>query len=491
MRECSANNAWSNVDLARRCRRVAAVAAVIADQADEWIRLAASPQRTDPVETISAELLPLCSALRFIGRDGPKWLRTRRLGSIGRPPWLWGLRSHIRREPYGTVLVLGAWNYPLFLAGTQVAQALAAGNRVVLKPAAGCELISDHLARAFHDCGVPESALRVLGSSVECAIGAIDEGVDLIVLTGSAATGRAVLRRAAETLTPTIMELSGCDAVVILPGADLDRASDAIAFGLPFNGGATCIGPRRLIVEASQAEAIVGRVAESLYRSPAVQVHPSARLSVVNLVETSLACGAVDRLQRFDAHRLRADGYMAPLLLDHVKPDDEIAQADLFAPVLSVIRVNEISAAAEIVNGCRYRLSASVFGPRAAAQSLASQLKVGSIAVNDLMVPTADPRVPFGGLAHSGFGVTRGGEGLLAMTVPVVTGVRRGRFVPHLWPRQSSDAQTLLGALQLLHSGSLRGRWSGVKRIRNARQSPGEEIRPMDEARRMVEDKSR
>ncbi len=117
---------------------------------------------------------------------------------------------------------------------------------------------------------------------------------------------------------------------------------------------------------------------------------------------------------------------MTPLLLDHVKPGDEIASADLFAPVLSIIRVDDIGEAIGIVNACPYRLAASVFGPRREAEAVAGQLQVGSIAVNDLIVPTADPRVPFGGRGNSGFGVTRGGEGLLAMTVPVVTGVRRG-----------------------------------------------------------------
>ncbi len=369
------------------------------------------------------------------------------------------------------MLILGTWNYPIFLVGVQVAQALAAGNQVWLKPAAGCEAISEKLARAFHSAGVPEEVFRVLDSSTEAATAAIDAGVDLIVLTGAASTGRAVLRRAAETLTPTIMELSGCDAVVVLPHADLATTVKAISFGLTFNSGATCIGPRRLFVESSTADPMLDLLAGELTSQPAVRIHPAARDSVARTVERALAAGAIDHQGRFDAGRLQSEGTMLPLLLDRVQPDDEIASADLFAPILSLIRVEQIAEAIPLVNGCPYRLAASVFGPSDEAKLVAGELRVGSVAINDLIVPTADPRVPFGGRGNSGFGVTRGGEGLLAMTVPLVMAERRGRWMPHLMPRQSSDAQTLLGALQLVHAASLTKRWAGMKQAFSARRS--------------------
>jgi aldehyde dehydrogenase (NAD+) len=378
---------------------------------------------------------------------------------------LWGVRSEIRRDPFGKVLVLGTWNYPLLLVGVQVAQALAAGNEVMLKPAIGCESISEHLAEAFYRVGVPSAALRVLSSSTEAAVDAIGSGVDLVVLTGAASTGRAVLRQLADKLTPAILELSGCDAVVVQPGANLDLAARSLAVGLTFNGGATCIGPRRLIAESATMDALLERLDHHLREKPAVTIHPAARSSVVQTIEAAIAAGAIDRLGRFDAKRLREQGTMLPLVLEGVRPNDPIASADLFAPVVSTIRVNEIVESIEIVNRCPYRLAASIFGPRSVAESLAAKLQVGSIAVNDMILPTADPRVSFGGRGQSGYGVTRGAEGLLSMTVPVVTGVRRGRFMPHLMPRQSTDAQRLLGALQLMHGRGIAQRWQGFRKI--------------------------
>ncbi len=465
MRQYSGRDEWELLGTKRRCRIVADVAAKITDAADELTRLCASDQRTDPVQTIAGELLPLCSGLRFIGRCGSKILREKRYGLRGRPAWLWGVNSIVRRDPHGKVLIIGTWNYPLLLVGAQASQALAAGNRVLIKPAMGSEAATSRMVKAFHEAGIPHANLQQIDSSSESAIAAIEAGVDLIVLTGAASTGRKVLQQAAQSLTPTIMELSGCDAVIVMPGAEIERAANAIGFGLNFNSGATCIGPRRLIVEESMADRLVQALRLRFASTPAHIVHPAARQATCETIELAINQGAIDLLQCFDSNALRSTGHMPPVVLDRVKPEYSIASADLFAPVTSIIRVDQIADAVRVVNDCRYRLAASVFGPESEATALAAELKVGSVAINDILFPTADPRLPFGGRGDSGFGVTRGAEGLLAMTVPTVISLRRGRFAPHLQPDPNVSAQALLGALQLSHAGSLGQRIGGLGKM--------------------------
>lgn len=440
------------------------MAARIAEASEELTRLCASDQRTDPVETITAELLPLCAALRWIASRGEKLLAPRRYGVLGRPVWLWGVHSVVHRDPHGHVLILGAWNYPLLLTGVQAAQALAAGNRVLVKPAPGCEESTARMVRAFHDAGVPPMALIQLDSSTQSAIAAMDAGVDLIVLTGSAATGRSVLQRAAQTLTPTIVELSGCDAVVILPDADIERAVDSIVFGLNFNSGATCIAPRRLIAENDTADRLKAALQRRLQGAPAKIVHPAARGHVADVIERSIRSGCIDALECFDGERLRQSGQMSPTVLDRVDVSHPIATADVFAPVTSIMRVAQIDDAVARVNDCPYRLAASVFGDRAAALEMADRLSVGSVAINDLIVPTADPRVPFGGRGQSGFGVTRGDAGLLAMTVPKTISVRRGKLMPHLNMPAASDEKVLTKALKFLNGSTIAARWRALFR---------------------------
>ena len=206
-------------------------------------------------------------------------------------------------------------------------------------------------------------------------------------------------------------------------------------------------------------------------------VHPAARDSAANIIEASIAAGAVVHGDPFDADALRSTGRMKPVILDQVQANSAIANADLFAPITSVIRVADSQEAVKIVNQCPYRLAASVFGPSEQADQVAAQLNVGSVCINDVIVPTADPRVPFGGRGQSGFGVTRGAEGLLAMTVPKVTSRRRGRFAPHLMPRKESDQQTLLGVLQWTHAKSF-GRFAGLRRMISASRDPVSKNKP-------------
>ncbi|TWU43346.1 Aldehyde dehydrogenase [Novipirellula aureliae] len=463
------NQAWASFSAKQRCRAVSKTRHVIADRLDRLIDLSRTDQRCDAVETITAELFPFCEALKFIGKRGPKLLAPRHLGTSGRPVWLWGVRSTIRRDPHGKVLILGPWNYPLFLVGTQIAQALAAGNQVLVKPAEGCEKITAEMVDCFYTAGVPRLTIRLLDTSAQAAIDTIAAGVDLVVLTGSAATGRKVLAQTAQTITPTIMELSGCDASIVLPGADLERVAAAVDFGLNLNHGATCIGPRRWLIEdSSDTHSVVETLLRSLDQRLSNRqsiVHPSARETVARCIESAIRQGAVDRLKHFDANRLRRTGEMKPVILDHVDAGFEIAAEDLFAPVISVVRLRRIDDAVGIVNGCRYRLAASIFGPPGEAKQMADRLEVGCVTINDLITATADPRIPFGGRGESGFGVTRGGEGLLSMTTAVTISQRRGRFAPHLAPRTASDQARLGGALRLMHGSTLKQRLAAIKEI--------------------------
>ena len=460
---------WSKLPTRQRCSIVGDVAAEIAGAADRLVELCRSDQRQDDAETVASELLPLAASLRFVGRHGPRILRPRRLGWVGRPGWLWGVRNEVRRVPWGRVLILGTWNYPVLLPGVQTAQALAAGNDVWLKPAAGTEAAAACMAECFYAAGVPRSALRLLDPDPQSAIDAIDGGVELVVLTGAAATGRKVMTQAASTLTPVIMELSGCDAVIALGSADPERVAAAIDFGLNFNAGATCIGPRRLVAEPDVADAVLAaldrRLDRRLESRPTHRVHAAARESASQMIDKTLASGAVDRRGRYDGTKLRDTGLTEAIVLDRVPEQAEIGACDLFAPVLSVHRVESIGSATGLVNRSPYRLAASVFGEPNEARRVADALAVGTVTVNDLIVPTADPRVPFGGRGESGFGVTRGPEGLLAMTAVKVVGERRGRFAPHLSTSDHSDVAILRGYLTFRHAPSLAGRLSGLRQI--------------------------
>lgn len=437
----------------------------IAAAADSLLALTDSPYRHNPGETISAELIPLCDALRWIGRQAPRTLAPRHVSWRGRPAWLYGVSARVERVPRGVVLVIGTWNYPILLPGVQVAQALAAGNAVQWKPAPGCEAVTARLARCFIDAGVPPECLQVLGSEAAEAVAQIDAGVDFVVLTGSSATGRSVLAQSARSLTPATMELSGCDAMLVLDTADLDRVAAAVRFGLIFRGSATCIAPRRLLVDSRAAGPLLDRLRDGFSSCGEIGVHPASRSAAAIAIDDAIRRGGVDVLGRYDADRFAASGQMHPTIIANATPEMSIMQRDVFAPVAALCTVENADRAVEIANACPYGLAASVFGSRSTAEQVAERLRVGCVTVNDIIAPTVDPRLPFGGRRESGFGVTRGPEGLLEMTVPRVISVRRGGATPHLDRQAEENQEILAGALQFQHGGRITTKWSGLRRI--------------------------
>lgn len=156
---------------------------------------------------------------------------------------------------------------------------------------------------------------------------------------------------------------------------------------------------------------------------------------------------------------------MPPTLLADVTPESRIMHEDLFAPLLAICPVESIEEAVVHVNGCAYGLGASVFGPAGAARGVAKQLDVGVAMINDLIAPVGDPRLPLAGRGLSGFGVTRGEEGLLAMTRPKATAARRGKWRPHYDPPTPKTAALIRGYLDLAHGRSFKQRLAGLRKL--------------------------
>jgi aldehyde dehydrogenase (NAD+) len=300
----------------------------------------------------------------------------------------------VQRLAFGVVLVIGPGNYPLFLPAVQTLQALVAGNAVLLKPAPGTRKVALSLARLASQSGLEDDLLTILPETVDAAHSAIEEGVGKVIFTGSSENGRSLSVLLAETNTPSVMELSGEDAVVVMADADLDLVVRALLFGTRLNAGATCIAPRRLVVD--------------------------------------------DRIANELAARMVRAG----------------------VPVLPTECFLETSAAVAAVNANEYGLGVSIFSRDVdAAARLANQLHTGFVLINDVIIPTADPRLPFGGVKASGHGSTRGEEGLLEMTFPHVVGCRRGHARPHYDESMEGDAKLFSAYIRATHGKKRLASW--------------------------------
>lgn len=439
---------WNNTRLKDRLKCIRNLRLAIANDPRA---LAGSTGRSNIAETLAAEVLPLADACKFLEAQATKILRDRTLATGGRPMWLWGNHVRLRREPLGVVLVIGPGNYPLMLPGIQAVQALVAGNSVLWKPAPGYQNAARHLAKMADAAGIPEDVLQILSEDKEAATHAMQAGVNKVVLTGSIHTGRAVSRALAETTTPAVMELSGCDAVFVLDDADVKTVASCLAFGLTLNRSQTCIAPRRVFASDAMVERITPALLEKLQaREMSAPSLPNgdfaqarAKALADELSDEAVAAGAK-----------RIPTIEGVTLLDDVKPTMKIAQSDLFVPVLSFIRVSSMNEAIAQSKCCPYALGASVFGSTGDSQEFARNIDAGCVVINDMIAPTADPRIPFGGRGLSGFGTTRGAAGLEEMTQLKAVVTSRKWFRPHLDEPTPVDADVLESLIRLEHARS-------------------------------------
>ncbi|MBS1040401.1 aldehyde dehydrogenase family protein [Gluconobacter cerinus] len=366
------------------------------------------------IETITAELLPLLAACKFLEKNAAKTLRARRAGFWGRPVWLPGVTSTIERRPYGTVLILAPGNYPLMLPGIQVLQSIVAGNAVALKPAPGGEAAAKMLSDLVSSAGFPNGLCEILPT--DSGSDAVAAGFDLIILTGSARTGRAVLEQASKTLTPTIIELSGVDPVFVLPDANLAHVARKLVYGARLNNGATCIAPHRVFISHQDKTELVDRLRNLLKKKKPLLVDKDQKKRLEAFSATIKASGG------------RTETIGSVTLLTQMEELHHLLDTDIFAPWIAIIGVADVEEALCFDRQVSYALGASIFGSETSAKLIAPKISAGSICINDLIIPTADPRLPFGGARSSGYGTTRGAEGLLSLTRPIVTSVRKNIF---------------------------------------------------------------
>jgi acyl-CoA reductase-like NAD-dependent aldehyde dehydrogenase len=392
----AAQSHWALRPIAQRLRFFREFRHLIAANAEALAIATAAIVDRPIAEKLVSEILPLADACRWLEKNAAWVLASRRCGKSQRPFWLKGISFEVQRMPFGVVLVIGPGNYPFFLPAIHSLHALAAGNAVLLKPAPSTRSLALIFAKLAHAAGFDPALLTILPESVEAAKSAMADGVDKVIFTGSSGNGRDVLAALAQTNTPSVMELSGEDAVIVFADADVDLVVRALKFGSRLNDGATCIAPRRIIVEQSVADEL------------------RTRLALVGIMQIPL----------------------------------------------QVFREEED--ALEQINCATFALGASIFSRNVArARALAAQIQNGFVLINDLIVPTADPRMPFGGVKASGFGSTRGNEGLLEMTFPHVVAIRRGNSHRHFDETDKTDARLISSYIRAAH-GRGRDRFGAI-----------------------------
>ena len=476
----AAQESWSRRSVADRLRSIRELRHLLVERADDLIAAEAADVGRSEADVVGSELLPTGGALKFLEKEAARLLTPWKIPRRLRPTWMFGCRDVVHRRPWGVVGIIGTWNYPVFLNIGQIAQALVAGNGVLWKPSENASRTAEVTHRLFLDAGFPRDLVAMLPATREAGPQLAEAEIDHIVFTGSEPVGRKLAARLGERLVPSTLELSGCDAMFVLEDADIELAARAAWFGVVLNRGQTCIAVRRIFVHRSREQEFAGALrglaedAKPLSLVTAGQAEQARRL--VNEAVTNGASLLVSRESKVTADAV-------PTILMNCSTDMAICREASFAPIASVIPFDSIDDALSLALSCPFGLAASVFTRDiAAAEELAARIPAGAVAINDTLAPTAHPATPCGGRGASGWGVTQGAEGLLAMTTPQTVSVRKGRFRPHADEVISPDPATLdilRGLLRATYGRGWKDWWAGVKQlvrgVRRQRRDPRDE----------------
>lgn len=365
-----------------------------------------------PMEGWMTELSYVASEARHCRRRLRRWMKPRRVST---PFFAQPGRSWVQPEPLGVVLVMSAWNYPLQIALAPLVAAIAAGNCAVVKPSELAPATSALLARRLPEYLDPD-AFAVVEGAVPESTALLKERFDHIIYTGGSAVGRIVMDAAAKHLTPVTLELGGKSPCIVLPDAKLDVAARRIAWGRFMNAGQTCIAPDYVLTDADTEAKLVPLLEKHIRRM--FGDDPQASDSYGRIVNRRhfdrltalLESGEVAVGGRTDP----SDRYIEPTVLTGVGTDSPVMGEEIFGPVLPILRTRDLDEAIAHVRDGDKPLAAYLFsGNREAEARFLHSVSAGSVCVNDVIMFSAVPELPFGGVGESGMGAYKGERGFL------------------------------------------------------------------------------
>jgi succinate-semialdehyde dehydrogenase/glutarate-semialdehyde dehydrogenase len=371
--------------------------------------------------------------------------------------------------------IISSWNYPLAIPMSQIIPAVAAGNGVLCKTSDFTPECGALIGKLFGEAGFPVELVTILQGGGEVGQALIEARPDKVFFTGSVFTGKHVAEACARGLLPSVLELGGKDAMVVLADADLDVASSAAVWGSYSNCGQVCLSVERLFVEESVSEEFIRRCVEKTQKlrmgpgsDPGTEIGPLIRPQHVQRMKDLIADAVAKGAKVVWGGRARPDlgaNFFEPTVITGVNASMKLFQDETFGPIMAIQVVKDAEEAVARANDTEFALAASVWTRDAdRGKELARRLKAGTVMVNDVMSGFAIAEAPHGGCGLSGWGRTHGKAGLLEMVnvkyvdVDWLKGVEKP-----WWYRYGSELEKAAGAFLKFEFGGVR------EKVRNAR----------------------
>jgi acyl-CoA reductase-like NAD-dependent aldehyde dehydrogenase len=474
LRARAAQSTWSSIPTDKRCSQFRVLRECMMASRDTLADAVVAESGKPRVEAIFADLFVALDTAEYFSKHGAQLLRPERVphhSTAGKAK-----SGRLVYEPVGVIGIISSWNYPLAIPLSQIIPAVAAGNAVVSKTSDFTPQCGALIEKLFAHAGFPKNLVTVIQGGGEVGQALIDAAPDKIMFTGSVATGRRVAEACAKKLIPSVLELGGKDAMIVLADANLEVAASAAVWGSYTNCGQVCLSVERLFVEQTIEEKFLALCVEKTKKlrlgpgcDPATDVGPLIRPQHVqrmsDLVNDAVARGARVLCGGKPRPELGSN-FFGPTVIAGVNSSMKLFQEETFGPILAMQTVKDAEEAIARANDSTFALAASVWtGDAKRGQAIAGRLRAGAVMVNDAISYFGIAEAPHGGCGASGWGRTHGKAGLLEMVQTKYIDVDRlpGREKPW-WYRYGADLERAADAfLKFEFSGGL------AAKLRNAR----------------------
>lgn len=327
-------------------------------------------------------------------------------------------RSFKQPVPYGNVLIMSPWNYPFLLTIDPLVDAIAAGNTAIVKPSAYSPAASKIVEKIITECFDSQYVAVVTGGRAENTA-LLDEKFDLIFFTGSQSVGKEVLRRAAEHLTPAVLELGGKSPCIVDSSADIKLAAKRIVFGKYLNCGQTCVAPDYILCEKS----VKGEFVKEVVRQIELQYgeNPLSNNNygkIINQKHFERLCGLINDDKVVVGGDIDSASFrIAPTVMDNVTYDDAVMQEEIFGPIMPIIEFDDFDAVIDELKGKDKPLALYIFSSdKKHIKKATAELSYGGGCINDVIIHLATSEMGFGGVGESGMGAYHGKTGFDAFS---------------------------------------------------------------------------
>lgn len=357
------------------------------------------------VEAYATEIGITLKSIKNARKELKNWTKTK---NVDTPLYLFPTKSYIKKEPYGTVLIIAPFNYPFQLVFEPLIGAIAAGNTAIIKPSELTPNVARVIKRLINET-FDANYIEVIEGGIEETQTLIHLPFDYVFFTGSENVGKIVYQAASENLVPVTLEMGGKSPVIVDETANIKVASERICFGKFTNAGQTCVAPDYILVHESVKDDLITALSKTLREFYGQNIQQSPDYGrIVNLKHYHRLTSLLNSAQMnivFGGHSDEDERYIEPTLLDHVTSDSAIMQEEIFGPILPILTYQSLDEAIAFIHQRPKPLSLYLFSEdENATQRVINELSFGGGAINDTVMHLANPKLPFGGVGASGMG---------------------------------------------------------------------------------------